>query len=327
MPLPTGADMHVNSLLTDLSVGWVTDPSKYVSADAFPVVQVNKQTGLYAEFDRGDFLRDEAKVRAPATKAAGGGYRVTTSSNYRCEVYAYGKYVADQDRDNADDPFQPDRDAGVWLNQKRRLKEEVAWTTAFFTTSIWTGSTTGTDLVEGTDFVRFNDPTSDPIGYIDDQGASIEANTGQTANTLVLNRRGWNALKRHPDIVDRLKGMGSPERPAVANQQNVAAVLELDRILIARAPRNTAEEGATVSTNYIAGNHALLCFAAPSPSLEMPSAGYTFRWTPEDGGAGGAIVETYRDDRRKADWHEINFAFEHKVVSAICGAFFQNVYV
>jgi len=324
MPLPTGTDMHVNSLLTNLSVGWMTDPSLFIAADAFPVVQVQKQTGLYAEFDRGDFLRDEAQVRAPATKAAGGGYKVTTTSRYDCEVYSWGKYVADQDRDNSDDPFKPDQDAGMYLVQKRRQKEEVAWTTAFFGTGIWTGSTTTTDLVAGTDFTAWTDPASDLIGDVDLQSTEIESNTGQTPNTLVVNRRGWNAIKRHPDIIERLKGMGSPERPAIANQANVAAILELDRVLIARAPRNTAAEGATDATDYIAGNHALLCYSAPSPSLNTPSAGYTFRWTPQDG-EGGAVVETYRDDRRKADWHEINFAFQHKVVSAICGAFFQNV--
>lgn len=325
MPLPTGADMHVNAMLTDLSVGWMTDPSKYISADAFPVVPVNKQTGLYAEFDRGDFLRDEAQIRTPGAKVAMGGYRVTTTSSYLCDVYGYGKRVADQDRDNSDDPFKPDIDAGKWLTQKRRLKEEVAWTTAFFTTSVWTGSTTGTDLVAGTDFVAFDDPASDIIGQFDDQSEEIESNTGQTPNTLCVNRRGWNAIKNHPDIVDRLKGMGSPERPAIANQANVAAILELDRVLIARAPQNTAAEGATVTTDYIAGNHALLCYAAPSPSLDAPSAGYTFRWTPQDGGMGGGIVETYREDDRKSDRHEIQFAFQHKVVSAICGAFFSTV--
>lgn len=325
MPLPTGADQHVNQLLTDLSVMYVNEPSKFAAPQVFPPVPVNKQTGLYAEFDRGDFLRDEAQVRAPATESAGGGYRVTTNSQYSCLKYAYHKDVADDDRANADDPFRPDANAVTWLTQKRLLKEEVAFGSAYFTTGVWTGSSTGTDLVAGTDFTAWDDPSSDIVGIIDDQKESVETNTTFEPNVLVLNRKGWNALKNHPDILDRLKGMGSPGAPAIANKVNVAAILEIDRIVIGAAVQNTAAEGATASTSYIFGNHALLCYTTDSAQLDMPSAGYTFRWTPFDGGQAGAGVKTFRMDLKEADRHEITFAFQHKVVAPLCGAFFQNV--
>lgn len=322
MPLPTGADQHVNSLLTNLSVMFVNDPGKFVAPQAFPPVPVMKQTGIIPQFDRADFLRDEAQVRAPASESAGGGYRVDNTATYNCLEYAYHKDIADQDRANADDPYAPDRNAVAYLNQKRLLREEVQWASNYFTTGVWTGSSTATDLVAGTDFTAWDDAASDIVGIIDNEAEAIEAATAMYPNLLVLSRAGWNTVKNHPDIVDRVKHVSDgPVTPDI-----VARLLGIERILVGAAVRATSGEGAaTTTTSYIFGKHALLCYANPTPALEMPSAGYTFRWTSVEGGEGGAAVSTYRMDLRKADRHEIDFGFDQKVISAVCGAFFQNV--
>lgn len=321
MPLPTSQDLHVNDLLTNLSVQFINAPTKFVSAQVFPVVPVQKQTDIYAVFDRGDFLRDEAQPRSPGDESAGGGYRVDTSNTYSCQVYAFHKDVPDETRNNYDQPFDPDRNATQFLTQKRQLREEVEWATKFFTTGIWTGSTTATDLVAGTDFTAWDDAASDIVQIIDDQAESIESNTAYYPNTLVLNRKGWNSMKNHPDIVDRVKHVSDgPVTTAI-----VAKLLGLERIIVGAAVKNTAQEGATTSVSYIFGNHALLCYAAPVAAVEMPSAGYTFRWTGMDGSQGGAAISTFRMDWRKQDRHEIEFAFQHKTISTIMGVFFQNV--
>ena len=46
------------------------------AADAFPVVPVQKQGDLYWKYDKGDWFRGQAELRAPATESAGGGWEV-----------------------------------------------------------------------------------------------------------------------------------------------------------------------------------------------------------------------------------------------------------
>ena len=315
--LPSGADQHVNQLLSDLSVGFVQSDSKFISRRAFPVVSVAKQSGKYAEFDRGDFLRDEAERRAPGTESAGGGYRVSQSS-FDAAYYAFHKDVADQDRRLADDPFRPDADAAVWLAQKALIREERQFMTDFFTTSVWTGSSSGSDLVAGTDFTAWDDDTSDPIGNVADEAAEVESNTGLLPNKLIVNRRGWKALKNHPDIVDRVKHTSA----ASITTDTVAALMDLDEILVAAGVHNSADEGATVSADYIAGDHALLVYAPESPGMYLPSAGYTFLL---DGIDNGMTVSSFRMEHLKSDRHEIEWAFDQVLVSGVLGVFFQNV--
>jgi hypothetical protein len=327
MPNPTASDLHVNGLLGDLSVAYMNSDASFAAAQVFPYVDVQKQTDVYGIYDRGDFLRDGMRRRGPFDIAAQGGYNVTTS-DYACEVWSEAILVSDRQRANADDPYRPDEDGAVWLAQQRLIRQEVDWASNFFTTGVWTGSTTSTDLSAGdTGYTAaWNDVSSTPLEDVDAQNDAIEGRTGKRANVLVLNRKGWSALRHHPDIVDRVKGTGGNSNPASVSKQAVAELMELDKIVVTSAVRNTAEEGATTAVSYIAGNHALLAYAASSPGLFEPSGGYIFRWTGLAGQAGGGQgISTYRDDDRKCDRHEIEAAWDCKVAAPLVGAFFQSV--
>jgi hypothetical protein len=180
--------------------------------------------------------------------------------------------------------------------------------------------------VGGTDFAAWTDASSTPIEDVDEQNDAIEGRTGQRANVLVLNRKGWTALKNHPDILDRVKAGGTNASPAQITREAVAGLMELDKIVVTSAVYNSAQEGETANVSWIAGDHALLAFATTSPSMFSPSAGYIFRWTGLPGQAGGGqTISTYRDEARKCDRHEIEAAWDCKAVAPLMGAFFSEV--
>lgn len=320
MGLPSFNSVHQNRPLTNLSVAFMNEQTKFVADRVFPRVDVAKKSDTFYTYNRGDFLRDEMQIRAPGSESAGGGFRLSTDS-YSCDVYAYHQNVDEQTRANSDDPLRPDEDAVRYLVEKSLIKREVDWASSFFTTSVWTGATNGSDLVAGTDFTAWDNAASTPIEDVNDQMAEIESNTAHLPNTLVLNRRGWYALKNHPDIVDRIKHTSS----SAVTEDLVARLMGLDRILVGAAIRNTAQEGLTVATDYVFGTHALLCYSAPSAGLRTASAGYTFVWTGLEGSQSGQVVSTIPMPWLKSDRHEIEASWDHKVVSAICGAFFQNI--
>ncbi len=324
MALPAPGDQHVNGLLTEISVAFLNKPNAFVADTIFPRLAVEKQSDVFAVYNRGDMLRDEMQRRGPGSESAGGGYRTSTDS-YRCDVWSFHKDVDDQTVANTDAPYNAFRDATVYVTQKELIKREVEFVTNFFSTGIWTGASTGTDLVAGTDFTAWDDAASDIATIISDQCEAIEGATGMWPTDLTVGRKGWNALKNHPDIVDRIAGAAGPGNPAIATRQAVAAVLELERINVASAVKNSAAEGLTASVGYIVGNHALLSYAPTTPSLMEPSAGYTFVWSGLTGSQEGRRIKTYRMEQNAADRVEIDAAFDQKVVSSICGAFFSNV--
>lgn len=321
MPQPTSSQVHINRLLTNLSVAYVQDATKFAALRMFPGINVPNKSDRYATYSQADFMRDEMAERAPSTASAGGGYAVDLTANYSCLRYAWHIDVDDDTVANADDPLRPTQDAAVYLGQKNLIKHETLFATNYFTTGIWTGSSTATDLVAGTDFTAWDDVTSTPLEDIDGQKEAIEAATGYLPNKLCMNRRGWDALRNHPDIVDRVKHTSSE----AITRAIVARLMEIDEIVVGAGVKNSAQQGLTGSYNYIFGNHALLAYVPSSPSLMTPAAGYTFRWTGLPGSVDGMAVSTFRMPELKSDRHEIEMNVDMKVIAPTVGAFFQNV--
>jgi hypothetical protein len=282
---------------------------------AFPNVPVAFQSDKYFVFDSDDFRRNDAKPRAPGTESAGGGFDISTAQ-YSCEVYALHKDVADQIRQNADPAIDMDRSATEFVTQQLMIQKEIGWMSTFFTTGIWT-----TDAVAGTDFVAFDDSSSDPEAAIDAGKAKIKQDTGLDANTLIVSYETHQALKRHPLVTERFKYTSADSITTAM----LARFFEVDRYMVASASYTTSAEGAaSVTTSFIAGKNALLCYVAPSPGLLTPSAGYTFTWSNFSGAAGGIRQKRFRMEHLESDRIEGEFAYDQKAVLAKAGYFFSN---
>lgn len=330
MTQPTNAAVHVDSALTNISVAFLQNASHFVAGRVFPNVPVQKQSDRYFVFDRGFFNRDEAKVRAPGTESAGSGYELDNTPTYFANVYAYHHDVADQVRANADAAVDPERAAAELVTHKMLIRKETDWVSKFFAGGIWTGGDVdGVSATPGTNQVtQWSDTTSgDPIGDIRGAKTSILQSTGFIPNTLVVGQQVFDALIDHPDIVDRIKYGQTAGGPAMANEQTLAALFGLDRILISRAIRNTAAEGLTNAHSFIAGKKALLCYVPPAPSLMTPSAGYTFSWTGFMGQTNGFGFATkrFRMEHLESTRVEGQMAFDHKLVSSDLGYFFDTI--
>lgn len=331
MAQPTNAAVHVDSALTNISVAFMQSADKFVAGRVFPNVPVSKQSDRYFVYDRGDFNRDEAKVRAPGTESAGGGYDLDNTPTYFANVWAWHHDVPDQVRANADAAVDPERSAAEFVMQKLLIRKEVDWTSKFFTTGKWTTDVAGVASSAGSgETIKWSDATSgDPIGDIRAAITAVEESTGFTPNTMVMGKQVLDALADHPDVVDRVKysgGVGNGN-PARVNEQTLAQLFGLERIMVSRAIKNTAAQGATNSHSFIAGKNALLCYSAPTPGLMVPSAGYTFSWSGFLGMSNefGIATKRFYLDALESMRVEGQMAFDHKLVAADLGYFFSAI--
>lgn len=321
MAQPTQGDVHVNRPLTNVSIAFIQKQEAYIAARMFPNVPVQKQGDLYFTYPKGSWFKDEARPRAPGTETAGGGYTMSSDS-YFCNPIGFHKDVDDQLRSNADAPINVDRDATEFVTQKMLLKRDIDWKARYFTTSVWTGSTSGSDITPGT---LWSAALSTPIADITAQIFSIHGKTGYKPNKLCLGPAVWQVLKNHPDFLDRVKYGADGGRPAQVSLKLLAEILELDEVMVAEAVQNTAVEGATDAMGFMFGKHALLCYAAPTPSLMAPSAGYTFSWTGYLGaGAMGSRIKRFRMENLSSDRIEGEMAYDLKVVAPELGCFFSS---
>ena len=315
MPQPTRSDVHVNAILTNVSVAYLQSESSFVARQVFPMVPVEKQSDKYFIYTKNDWLRDEAQMRGDASPSAGSGYGLSTAT-YSCNVFAMHKDVGHQVRANADSPINMDRDATRFVTHRLLVRMEIQWVSDYFTTSVW-----DTDVVGGTDFtVWSNYSASNPINDVETGKESILGVTGQMPNTLVIGYQVFRQLKHHPDVIDRIKYTSSNNVTA----DLLAALFEVDRVLVCQAIKATNNEGETAAYSFTHGKHALLCYVAPNPGLLTPSAGYTFSWSGVSGIGSEIAVSSFYIDELRADRIEAEMAWDNKVVGSDCGYFFSG---
>lgn len=316
MPQPTHTSAHIDAPLSNLSVATMQDAEGFIATKVFPVIPVDKQSDKYFVYPKNDWQRPEMQVRAPGSESAGGGYTLSSDS-YLCEKYALHKDIDDDLRANADDPLDVDRDATDWLTQQALLKLERTFATDFFTTSVW-----NTDVTGGTDFTKWSDySASNPVKDIRTGKRSVKLATGLSANTLVINYDVRDALIDHPDIL----GRRTPTSAEVPDEQFLASILGVDRVLVGETVYATNKENGTAVTSFQFGKHALLLHVAPNPGLRTQSAAYTFAWKGVSGGLGLTNgVKRFRMEQIESDRVEINMAWDNKVIDNDCGYFFSG---
>lgn len=325
--MPISSAVHLDSLLTNLSVAWMNDPSTYLAGNVFPNVSVAKQSDKYRVFNKADWFRDDVRRRADTTEAAQTDYTLSTDSYY-ADVYALKQLIGDQTSANYDAPGDLLQDTTRYLINKMMLSRDLQFTADFLGTGKWGQDYTG--VVSGptaNQFIQWNNySTSDPILDIEAGKTKIASVTGLEANTLVIGRDVLATLRNHPDLIDRINYTGTGGRGGI-DEAILAQVFGVERVLVARAVKNTAAEGQTaVYAKLSAAKDVFLCYSAPNPGLMVPTAGYTFSWNNIPGGQPGSpvAVTRYRDQPKASDVVEVQTAYDNKIVAPELGVFLSG---
>ena len=332
MPSPLYSDVHVSAALTNVSVAYFQDEKNFIADKVFPMVPVVHQTNQYFIWSLADFNRDEAQARSDGTESAGSGMNLTTAS-YNAKVYALHKDIGPQIRANADPAIDIDVTTTRMLMQKLLIKRDRLFVSNFMTTGVWTGGVGGGDAVgtaggtpgTATPPLWSDDANGDPFTDIQGGMTNMLQNTGFMPNKLVMGYKVYAALRKHPLIIDRIKYTSQPDARDVTPKL-IAQMFDLDECIISKGVYNSAAEGVAASMNFVAPASALLCYAAPAPSLNAPSAGYTWGWQ----GFTGLNTLGIRTNQIPMDWlgmgtvrDECEMAFDLTIVAPLLGAFFS----
>jgi hypothetical protein len=329
MPQPTFSDVHISAALTNISVAYYQDQDAYIADKVFPMVPVLHQTDQYFVWSKDDFFRDEAQARADATESAGSGFNLKTQS-YSAQVYALHKDIGPQVRANCDPAIDIDVVTTKTLMQKLMIRRDRIFAQDFLTTTLWSQDVTGTagGTPGSTTPAYWNDDANgDPFTDISTWQTYILQNTGYEPNRLVIAYPVYQALRKHPLVIDRIKYTSQPDAKDVTAQM-LADMFDVDECIVSRAVYNSAAEGLTGSYSFVIGKVALLCYAADEPGLMVPSAGYIFGWQ----GFTGLNNLGIRTNQIPMNWlgmgmvrDECEMAFDMDIVGKDLGVFFSGI--
>lgn len=335
---PGRSDVHVNRPLTNISLAFTQSADAFVADKVFPNIPVSKQSDQYYTYPRGEWNRDDMEERTPGAESAGGSYTLSTDT-YLAVTRALHKDVPDQVRANQDDPINLDREAVEYVTHKAMLNREINWQTKYFPAThapggVWTFDVDGASSASASfdptdagnnDKVYWNDGSSTPIEDVREGKRYVQETSGQRPNVLVLGRPVFDVLLDHPDIVGRID-RGQTSGAAIANREALAALFEVEEILVMDAIYNSAKQGATNVHAFIGGKNALLAYRPSTPGLMTPSAGYTFSWTGLMGSTpNGMRIKRFRMEHIESDRIEIQASYDQKVIAPDLGYYFGGI--
>lgn len=327
MPTPLhgpGGTHAVDQILTNMSVAYRNARDSYVATRVFPICPVARESDKYRTYDKGDWFRDEAEVRADGTPAASGAHEYS-SATYSCLAYAFKEAITARQLVNADADLQLEFDTTEFVTEKLLIKLERLWAAAFFKTGVWTDKTGVAAGPAANQFVRFSVAGSDPVGVIDQYKQDVKLLTGQSPNKLIAGANAARVLRNHADIKDRVKYV----QMATLGQlkAKLAELFEVEEFLVANASVNTAKKGvADVMAYAMNANDILLVYAAPRPSLKLPSGGYVFASTslPYSDPTTGLRIKRWKDENIDGEWFEGQALWDPKVVAADMGIYLSS---
>lgn len=323
MPAPSAGDVHINKPLTNVGIKFKNDSKRFLCRKMFPTVLVEHQSDKYWVWDKADFFRNEAKKVGPTGASPIGQLRLSSDS-YSCDVFKFAHLIADQERANQDSQIDLDRTKTEDVTEKLLLAAEVDWINKYFKLGVWTGSTTGTDLVGGADFTVFsNFAASSPVTVIKAQIRKLtRLGLDRMKMKLLMAADVWDTLSEHPKFLERYEQV----QASILTEQLMAAVLGIGEVIVGEGVENTAAEGATAVIAPLHVGKMLLTYSPDAPSLQMVSAGMTFVWSGLTGSQNSGIrMKRFRRDLLDSDQIQGESAWDHKVTCPEVGVFFSTV--
>lgn len=274
-----------HTALSNMALAYYQSDAKAFAKTIFPICPVTLSSDNYYVFDKEDLLRDNWQ-RKPAYGKVAPAVLSEHTESYACLVDQMVMGI-DQIRQTdlvrrqgpvlADPRMQRTRTMAGQAN----IHQDVMFAETFFKAGVWSHEEQGVDATTPASgqFIKFSNGNSDPVALVDDRKTVMEQNTGRMPNRMALGVNVFNALKKHPAILERVKYGGSTANPATVTENVLAQLFGVERLSVQRSIMNKAKPGQKADMNYIGDpNGFLLAYATDTPSMEEPSAGYIFTW-------------------------------------------------
>ncbi len=264
---PSG--LHVDAVLTNYSQQYKHEP--LIGGEVMPFVPVMKRSDKYAKYDKDQRFTVPNTAIGPKSKAGELDLKVSFD-NYSVKDYGLEEFVSQAEIDNADNPLDPARDALDLLMELLMLDHEKRVATAAFTAANYPAGNKVT--LAGTD--QWTDTTNaDPL---DDIMTGLDA-TFMRPNIMVFGADSWRSFRQHPKIVDAVKGATRQQgaQGGIASREDVAALFEVERVLVGRSRENTAAEGQTATFGRLWGDSCALLHVRRNLSPRSITWGCTFQ--------------------------------------------------
>ncbi len=201
----------------------------------------------------------------------------------KCVDYALDDFIPNEDLEADNQGVDPRGSATMYLTNLLALAREIRVANLVFNPASYAAgqSVTLSGTSQWSDSVN-----SDPVAAISD----LLDVPIYRPNIATFGQQTWTKLRRHPKIVQAIKG--TSQGAGMVSRQEFAEFFELNDVFVGAGFVNTAKKGQAMATSRVWGKHASFVYRDRAAG---PQAGVTFGMTAQFGGrTSGNMVDQKR---------------------------------
>lgn len=290
----------------------------FIGPRVLPIFEAGLQTANFSVQPLEELLADRDTERA-----SGAGYSRSEGrhgqDSYACKEYGHEEPVDDRNKAIYAYSFDSEFFAARRSRNTVLRGHEIRVANLVFNTTTWsTSNGNRTNVSTPWSTAASATPVDDVLGAVD----SVRTQCGEMPNAVIMD---WTIFKdcvRTAQVVDQLKYNGPMDPAAItASEAAMAALAQLftvDQVIVAKAKRNNAAEGATASLGNIwTGRICQVAKLAKSRDLKESCLGRTFMFN-GDGASPMGTFEQYREEQRRADIIRYRTDLHEKLLRSEC---------
>jgi hypothetical protein len=278
----------------------------FIGTEVMPVFSSDVRSGAYLKLNLGDSeaLNDDAlKI------AAGAGYPRTsrrfTSDSFDAIEYGLEEVLPDSNRRDLDRFFDTEVNIAAMLLRQIQVSHEARVASAAFAANGLTAISASAAYTDA-NITSFDVPG-------DVAAAKLElAKYGVLPNTLIMSMPVFERIRRSAKVQNQFFGIVPSDQSRLLSEGEVAAAVGVDRVLVGRAPKNTAKKGQVYSGGFIWSNTYMALANTVGGDFSGGGFGRTIVWAADS--PVPFVSETYRDEARRADVLRVRQNSAEKVI-------------
>ena len=266
----------------------------YIAHRVLPVFESALQSAQFARIPIEALLQNPEVSRAPGAAYNRGDWKYT-SDNFATKEYGEEEAVDDREARIQSRYFDAEAIAATRAQGIVARAAEIRAATAIFNAATWAPTAVANEWDDAAN--------ATPIGDVEAAIRRVYARCGLWPNVLIIDRLVFRNLRNCEQIIERVNSSGAGSRtvPSDVNAAMLAAVFDLDEIIIGGSPMNTANAAKDVAISSVwSGEYAMVARVARSNDLREPCLGRTIHWG-EDGSQIGGVFESYYSDERRSN--------------------------
>jgi hypothetical protein len=301
----------IDPALTAIAIAYKN--ANYIADQVLPRIMVAKQEFTFLKYaTEQNFNIPETRVgrRSKPNEVSLTAEEVTDSTNDE----ALDGGVPNSDIDNADARYDPLGIEVAFLQELIALAREARAAGLVFDVDTYAAGLKAT-LAGDT---QFNDVDNKTV--IATINAALDAPLVRP-NQMVFGQYGWTQFRQLPEIVEACLGTGATRGNATREQ--VAALFEVDEVLVGAARANSAKRGQAANLTRLWGKHLALTHKAPVPDAK---GAVTFGGTFQFGGRVAGQWEDKNIGMRGGVAVRTGESVKERVIASQAGYFFEDAF-